>query len=124
VLGERNRRWQHERLPANSLEAKARLAPSRGFAVAPEDVNPALKDFCRAIVPWLLRGRLPCAVRQLRPAQDLHADRDHAPGRRRFGGEQLIVLPLNVRIEFLREVEARFSADPYSIAVRFIPLDR
>mgnify|MGYP001059179361 CR=1 FL=1 len=92
------------------LEAKIKMAPLRGVPIAAESVNPALKPHCRAIVPWLVKG----GRRALFAAFGLHKTAMQLETLRQilgqFPGEAaLIVLPLGVRQEFMREARERFT---------------
>lgn len=97
----------------NFLRAKVASAPVLGFEVDPAAVNSRLPDYCRAIVPWLLRGGrralfasfgLKKTVMQLDTVRLAGA---HA------GGPGLIVCPLGVRQEFRRDAVERLDwAEP------------
>lgn len=87
------------------LAAKAKVATLQGITVDPADVNPILKPHHRAIVIWALRGGrraifaafgLGKSVIQL---EIMRLILPHA------GGRALIVLPLGVRQEFVRDAE-------------------
>lgn len=89
------------------LEAKVKLAPSRGFDVALEDVNPALKPHARAIVPWACSGGRRAIFASFglgKTSMQLEIGRQCLT---RFGGHGLIVVPLGVRHEFFIEQAAR-----------------
>lgn len=96
------------------LEKKVRMAVAMGFEVADADINPILKGHQRAIVRWAVRGGrraifarfgLGKSVMQL---EALRLILDHA------GGRGLIVAPLGVRQEFIRD------AAMLGIRIRFI----
>jgi hypothetical protein len=96
------------------LAAKAAVARSAGFEVADGEVNPLLKAHQRAIVRWAVRGArraifaafgLGKSVIQLEILRLVLA---------RAGGRGLVVLPLGVRQEFVRD------AAMLGIPVRFI----
>jgi DNA modification methylase len=102
------------------LKAKIRLAPERGFAVDPADVNPSGKPHCRAIVPWMLQG----GRRALFAQFGLHKTWMQIEALRlilaRHPGEAaLIVLPLGVRQEFMIEAALRFTG-AYAVRLKFI----
>ncbi|MCX5478472.1 DNA methyltransferase [Kaistia geumhonensis] len=102
------------------LEAKIKMAPLRGLPIAAESVNPALKPHCRAIVPWLVKG----GRRALFAAFGLHKTAMQLETLRQilgqFPGEAaLIVLPLGVRQEFIREARERFTG-ACEVRVKFI----
>src|SRR5690242_5251551 len=82
------------------LERKAKLATSTGFAVSPDDVNPALKPHQKAAVRWAVGGGrralfenfgLGKTMQQLEIVRLVLAN---------AGGRGLIVTPLGVRQEF------------------------
>lgn len=96
------------------LEKKVRMAAAMGFEVADPDINPILKGHQRAIVRWAVRGGrraifarfgLGKSVMQL---EALRLILNHA------GGRGLIVAPLGVRQEFIRD------AAMLGIRIRFI----
>ncbi|MEQ6328120.1 DNA methyltransferase [Pseudomonas chengduensis] len=95
------------------LQDKVCVAPTYGFEVLPELVNPNMKPHCRAIVPWLLAG----GRRALFASFGLHKTviqlefvrlaSEHA------GGRGLITLPLGVVQEFRRDAVQRLGwAEP------------
>lgn len=102
------------------LRAKVKLAEQFGFDVADSDVNPILKPHQRDIVRWLIKmGRAACfaafglgkSVIQLEVVRII-LQLLHAMGQLNAMG--LIVIPLGVRQEFLRD------AAMLGIRVKFI----
>ena len=93
------------------LAAKVVKAPAAGFAVAPEDINPALKDFVKPIVAWAAAG----GRRAIFSAFGLHKTSTQIELARlalqTAGAVPLIVLPLGVRHEFFDEAKARFGPE-------------
>jgi len=89
------------------IEAKVRIAPSLGFEVDPETVNPLLKSMTRAIVPWACRG----GRRALFLRFGLHKTSTQLEILRQCmmhaGGHSLQVVPLGVRHEFFLEQAER-----------------
>lgn len=95
------------------LARKVPFSPAMGFEVDPNDISTMMKPHCRAIVPWLLRGGrralfasfgLHKTVIQLETVRLAahHAD-----------GAGLIVVPLNVRREFIKDAIERLGwAEP------------
>lgn len=85
------------------LRAKLALAPSCGVDVSDDEINPMLKPHQRAIVRWMAAGgRRACFAafglgKTFIQLEAVRLVRDHA------GGRGLIVLPLGVRQEFLRD---------------------
>jgi DNA modification methylase len=99
------------------LESKVAVADSFGAPVSPAEVNPILKPHQRAIVQWAVDGGrraifaafgLGKSVMQLEAVRICRA---------RSGGMGLIVIPLGVRQEFVRD------AAMLGIEVRFIRRD-
>jgi DNA modification methylase len=95
------------------IKAKIISAPRLGFDVAPDQVNPAMKPHCRVIVPWLLSG----GRRALFAAFGLHKSVMQLEAVRlaseHVGGRGLIVVPLGVRQEFMRDAVERLGwAEP------------
>jgi DNA modification methylase len=91
------------------LQAKIIQAPRMGFDVSPEQVNPAMRPHCRAIVPWLLAGgrrALFSAFGLHKTVMQLEAVRLAAE---HVGGRGLIVVPLGVRQEFMRDAVERLG---------------
>lgn len=96
------------------LRAKTVTAPSLGFEVDPSEVNPILKPHQRDIVTWAVsRGRAALfeSFGLGKTMQQLETMRLTLT---RAGGRGLIVLPLGVRQEFMRD------AGILGIEVRFI----
>lgn len=87
----------------NFLRSKVKLAEQFGFDVADHDVNPILKPHQRDMVRWLVRmGRAACfaAFGLGKSVIQLEAVRLTLV---RAGGMGLIVIPLGVRQEFIRD---------------------
>lgn len=85
------------------LEAKVAIAPKLGFDVDPATMNSGLRPHCRALVPWMLAG----GRRALFTAFGLHKSAMQLEAVRlaseHVGGRGLIVCPLGVRQEFMRD---------------------
>lgn len=85
------------------LEAKVPAAPSRGLPIDPAQINPILKPHQRAMVQWGVAGgrRAYCASfglgKTIVQLETLRLILDQA------GGRGLIVAPLGVRQEFMRD---------------------
>lgn len=101
------------------LRNKIRLAPSKGFDVPLWAINRALKPHTRDIVRWALAG----GQRAVFASFGLHKTATNLEIMRQIGlahpGLRLIVLPLGVRQEFVREAAERFSGE-CAIKLRFI----
>ena len=107
------------------LQRKVKMAPSAGFDVSPEDVNPILKPHQRQGVVWACSGGrralfeafgLGKSVQQL---EILRLAQAHA------GGPVLVVVPLGVRQEFKRDaqmlgIETRFIRTSAEVDPEFI----
>jgi hypothetical protein len=97
------------------LQQKIKLAEATGFEVDPQEINPELKDFVRAIVCWAARG----GRRGIFSAFGLHKTSAQlelarlAMRHRRV--TPLIVVPLGVRQEFFDEAETRFTLDEAAV---------
>jgi hypothetical protein len=107
------------------LEAKVKMAPAIGFDVPLDRINPALKEFTRHLVQWGVRGGrrayfasfgLHKTATQIETCRVLKAEIMREEGR---DAPALIVLPLGVRREFIKEAKARFSG-AYAVALKFI----
>ena len=101
------------------LEAKKPAAPALGFEVDPAEVNPALKDFVRAIVAWAAQG----GRRGIFSRFGLHKTSTQIElarlARKKTGALPLIVVPLGVRHEFFDEAATRFTG-AHEVELRFI----
>ena len=87
------------------LKSKVRLAKKQGFDIACDEVNPRLKDHQQAIVRWMVQGgRRACfaAFGLGKSIIQLEAVRLTL---RKTGGRGLIVVPLNVRQEFINDAK-------------------
>jgi len=104
------------------LRKKIKLAPRKGFDVALEQINPALKPHTRDIVRWALQG----GQRAIFASFGLHKTSTNLEVMRQIGIHRpclrLIVLPLGVRQEFTREVAKRFTGD-CAVDLKFIRSD-
>jgi hypothetical protein len=101
------------------LRDKVAQAKVHGFEVEPSELNPALKDFTRAFVRWMLAG----GRRALFAKFGLHKTCAQLECMRLIGkrhrGIRLIVLPLGVRGEFFADAE-RFFTGEYAVKLKFI----
>ncbi|MGV8869292.1 MAG: DNA methyltransferase [Janthinobacterium svalbardensis] len=104
------------------LRAKIKLAQRKGFDVPLADIHPGLKPHTRDIVRWALAG----GQRAIFASFGLHKTSTNLEVMRQIGihrpGLRLIVLPLGVRQEFIREAAKRFTGE-YEVQVRFIRTD-
>jgi DNA modification methylase len=105
------------------LQQKAQIAPSAGYEVPLEEINPALKPFTRLIVQWAFRG----GRRAIFASFGLHKTVTNLEfmrlaGKYRPGVHRLICLPLGVRHEFVLQALEYFTGD-YAIKVKFVRTD-
>ena len=104
------------------LRAKIKLARSLGFDVPLDQINPGLKPHTRDIVRWALKG----GQRAIFASFGLHKTSTNLEVMRQIGIHRpclrLIVLPLGVRQEFVREAAKRFTGE-YAIDLKFIRSD-
>lgn len=85
------------------LESKMAIAPESGFEVDPEDISPALKPHQRDAVAWAVKGGKRALFESFglgKTIQQLEYCR-LVVGRE--GGQALIVCPLGVKQEFIRD---------------------
>lgn len=105
------------------LASKVAVAPAAGFTVEPSEVNPALFGFQARSVRWALAGGRRALFQSFglgKSAQQLEAMRitgDH------YGGRQLIVCPLGVRGEFMRDAEQLLQMKPPTFVRRTSEVD-
>ena len=94
------------------LHTKVQVAPVSGFEVKPEEVNPALKPHQRDAVIWACKG----GRRALFESFGLGKTVQHLEWCRLVlkheGGQAIIVLPLGVRQEFVRDAVKILGMDP------------
>jgi hypothetical protein len=97
------------------LASKIASAPSGGFHVELDELNPWLKPHAKALVQWGLRG----GRRAYFTAYGLHKTSIQLETcvqvLKRFGGKALIVIPLGVRLEFWGDAERMGIAAPVFI---------
>jgi DNA modification methylase len=91
------------------LARKVPFSPAAGFDVDPAEINPRMKPHCQAIVQWLLRGGRRAAFasfglhKTVIQLETVRLAANHA------GGPGLIVVPLNVRREFINDAKNRLG---------------
>ena len=94
------------------LHSKIEIAKETGFVVSPGEVNPVLKGHQRDGVIWAIRGGRRALFESFglgKTVQELEFCRlvtEH------MGGKALIVLPLGVKQEFVRDAVQLLSMDP------------
>ncbi|MGE3844951.1 MAG: DNA methylase N-4, partial [Vicinamibacterales bacterium] len=101
------------------LERKIKLAEQNGLDVAESEINPDLRPHCKPVVRWALRG----GQRAIFASFGLHKTTMQLELMRLIGkhvpGPRLIVLPLGVRQEFVRDAQERFRG-AFAIRLKFI----
>ena len=104
------------------LRDKIKLAQRKGFDVPLADIHPGLKPHTRDIVRWALAG----GQRAIFASFGLHKTSTNLEVMRQIGIHRpclrLIVLPLGVRQEFIREAAKRFTGDQ-AVTVQFVRTD-
>lgn len=105
------------------LRDKIKLAQRKGFDVPLADIHPGLKPHTRDIVRWALAG----GQRAIFASFGLHKTSTNLEVMRQIGIHRpgiirLIVLPLGVRQEFIREAAKRFTGDQ-AVTVKFVRTD-
>ncbi|MRW82914.1 DNA methylase N-4 [Pseudoduganella sp. FT26W] len=105
------------------LREKIKLAQKKGFDVPLEQIHPGLKPHTRDIVRWALAG----GQRAIFASFGLHKTSTNLEVMRQIGIRRpemfrLIVLPLGVRQEFIREAAKRFTGEQ-AITVQFVRTD-
>lgn len=105
------------------LRAKIKLAQRKGFDVPLADIHPGLKPHTRDIVRWALAG----GQRAIFASFGLHKTSTNLEVMRQIGIHRpgilrLIVLPLGVRQEFIREAAKRFTGEQ-AVTVKFVRTD-
>lgn len=96
------------------LKAKVRLAETWGFPCSPEDVHPLLKPHQRAMVCWMVEGGRRACFAAFGLGKSMIQLESVRITRAKAGGMGLIVVPLGVRAEFMRD------AGMLGITVKFI----
>ncbi len=94
------------------LESKSIVAPESGFHVPAEDIHPALKPHQRDAVQWAIQGGRRALFESFglgKTVQELEFCRLVT---QRQGGRALIVLPLGVRQEFVRDARNILGMPP------------
>lgn len=89
----------------NFLRSKIKLADSFGFDVRSDEINPILKPHQRDIVQWMVRMGCAACFAAFGLGKSVIQIEVVRLVRERAGGMGLIVIPLGVRQEFLRDAE-------------------
>jgi len=85
------------------LESKMVIAPESGFEVDPEDINWALKQHQRDAVAWAIRGGKRALFESFGLGKTIQQLEYCRLVVEREGGQALIVCPLGVKQEFIRD---------------------
>jgi DNA modification methylase len=108
-------RWRHEGRVVKSYEeflrAKVQLAESFGFDIALDEINPLLKPFQKATVQWAVAGGRRAVFKAFGLGKTFDDIEITRIVRERAGGMGLIVLPLGVRQEFMRDAHKLATGD-------------
>lgn len=94
------------------LKGKIDVAEDTGFKISPDEVNPALKPHQRDAVVWAVQGGRRALFEAFglgKTAQELEFCRIV---REHEGGKALIVMPLEVRGEFIRDAKELLGMEP------------
>lgn len=94
------------------IKSKIDIAPETGFDVPEAEINPALKPHQRDAVRWAIRGGKRALFEAFglgKTAQELEFCRIATE---REGGQALIVLPLEVRSEFVHDATELLHMEP------------
>lgn len=87
------------------LEAKVASAPTYGFDVDPAEINPLLKPHQRACVQWAVKGGRRALFEAFGLGKTVQQIEIIRLTLSRAGGRGLIVAPLGVRQEFIRDAQ-------------------
>lgn len=85
------------------LKAKVAVAPKTGFDIDDSEINPMLKPHQRAIVKWMVQGGRRACFAAFGLGKTIIQIEAVRLTKERAGGMGLIVLPLGVRQEFIRD---------------------
>lgn len=88
---------------ADFLRSKMQMAPSLGFEIDESEINPLLAPFQKAIVRWAVAGGRRAIFARFGLGKTFAQIEIVRIVRARAGGMGLIVLPLGVRQEFIRD---------------------
>ena len=94
------------------LKSKIELAPTSGFHVSPEEVSSVLKPHQRDAVIWALKGGRRALFESFGLGKTVQALEFCRLVVKHKGGKALIVLPLGVRQEFVRDAEEKLGMAP------------
>lgn len=97
------------------LRAKVQMAESFGFEITAADVNPLLKPHQVATVVWAVAGGRRAIFKSFGLGKTFDQIEIVRIVRARAGGMGLIVLPLGVRQEFMRDAETLATGDAPAI---------
>lgn len=94
------------------LESKIEMAPTSGFAIEPSEVNPILKPHQRDGVVWAVGGGRRALFEAFGLGKTLQELEFCRIVTKHKGGKSLIVMPLGVRQEFVRDAVLLLQMDP------------
>ena len=87
------------------LKSKVRLAKKQGFDIPCDDVNPLLKPHQQAIVRWMVQGGRRACFAAFGLGKSIIQLETVRLTLKQTGGRGLIVVPLNVRQEFINDAK-------------------
>ena len=90
---------------ADFIRSKVKLAADEGIHIEPGDVNPLLKDHQKQIVLWAVRGGCRAIFAAFGLGKTLMQLEAVRLVLSEVGGRGLIIMPLGVRQEFIRDAE-------------------
>ncbi|MBP6894298.1 MAG: DNA methylase N-4 [Pseudacidovorax sp.] len=93
------------------LRAKVQLAPSLGFDIGDDEVNPLLAPFQRATVRWAVAGGRRAVFKAFGLGKTFDQLEFVRIVRQHAGGMGLVVLPLGVRLEFIADAHKLATGD-------------
>ncbi|MCG5072251.1 DNA methylase N-4 [Paraburkholderia tagetis] len=93
------------------LKSKVRMAESFGFEIDDSEINPLLKPFQKATVRWAVVGGRRAIFKRFGLGKTFDQIEVVRIVRERAGGMGLIVIPLGVRVEFMRDANTLATGD-------------
>lgn len=97
------------------LKSKVRMAESFGFEIDDSEINPLLKPFQKATVKWAVAGGRRAIFKRFGLGKTFDQIEVVRIVRHHAGGMGLIVIPLGVRVEFMRDANTLATGDSVAI---------
>jgi len=101
------------------LDDKIKLAEPKGFEIDPAEINPALRDHIKLVVPWLLAGGRRAFFGRFGTQKTTAHLECMRQVQKRTKGPTLITLPLGARLSFFNDAQAYFTGD-HAIRLNFV----